>query len=115
MLNSGPTDALSVFIQIASFVSSFLAIAAGIIMSNVTKKFGNGILAYGFKSIAIGIIFIAAGIIIDSLATYVLVFKNQAVNITLLILKEGFFLVGAYIIVLGSKRTADKLETLIKK
>lgn len=100
--------------QIASFAASFSGIAAGIIMSNVTKKFGTGILAYGFRAIAIGIIFIGAGIITDAFATYMLVFNSPVINTILLILKEVFFVVGAYVIVIGSKKTADKLETLTK-
>lgn len=114
-MNSAPGDLLILLIQVGSFISSFAAIAAGIIMSNVTKKFSTGILAYGFKAIAIGIIFIAAGIITDFLVTYVLVFNSQAINTILLILKQAFFVVGTYIIVIGSKRTADKLETLTKQ
>lgn len=108
-------DLLGVLIQIASFMSSFAGIAAGIIMANVTKKFHTGILAYGYKATAIGIIFIAAGITTDALATYMLVFNSQAFNTALLIIKEAFFVVGTYIIVIGSKKTADKLETLTKQ
>lgn len=84
-------------------------------MSNVTKKFGQGILYYGFKSVAIGIILIAAGITTDSLATYLLVFRNPVLNTIFLVLKESLFVIGAYIIVIGSKRTADKMETLTKQ
>jgi len=116
MSNSAPGELLTLIIQIGSFISSFAAIAAGIIMSNVTKKFSSsGILAYGFKAIAVGIIFIAAGIITDFLATYMLAFNSYPINAILLILKEAFFVVGTYIIVIGSKRTADKLETLTKQ
>lgn len=116
MLNSAQTDILSVLIQIASFASSFAGIAAGIIMSNVTRKFGTGgILAHGSRSITIGIVFIAFGITTDSLANYMLVFNNPTINTILLILKEAFFVVGTYVIVIGSKRTADKLKTLTKQ
>lgn len=105
---------LAVLAQIASFAASFSGIAAGIIMANVTKKFGTGILAFGFKAIAIGIIFIGAGIITDAFATYILAFNKPVLNTILLILKEVFFVLGAYIIVIGSKKTADKLEALTK-
>lgn len=108
-------DLQNLLILIASFMASFSAIAAGLIMVNVTKKFKTGILSYGFKSVAIGIIFIAFGITIDSLGTYVLVFKDPVLDIVLLILKEASFVIGAYIIVIGSKRTADKLQTLTKQ
>lgn len=115
MLNSAPTNLLTVSIQIASFMASFAGIAAGAIMSNVSNKFHSGILAYGYKATAIGIIFIAAGIITDSLAIYVLSFNSQVINTILLILKEVFFVVGTYIIVIGNKKTADKLQTLTKQ
>lgn len=105
----------NLFILIASFVASFSAVAAGMIMVSVTKNFKTGILSYGFKSIAIGIIFVAFGIIIDSLGAYLLVFKNPNLNTLLLILKEASFVIGAYIIVIGSKRTADKMQTLTKQ
>lgn len=108
-------DLQNLLILIASFMASFSGIAAGVIMVGVTKKFKTGILSYGFKSVAIGIIFIALGITIDSLATYVLAFKNPTLDTTLLVLKEATFVIGAYIIVIGSKRTADKLQTLTKQ
>lgn len=108
-------DFRNLLILIASFMASFSAIAAGVIMVNVTKKFKTGILSYGFKSVAIGIIVIAFGITIDSLAAYVLVFKNSTLDTALLVLKETAFVIGAYIIVIGSKRTADKLQTLTKQ
>jgi len=111
----GDNDLQNLFILVASFIASFSGIAAGVIMVNVTKKFKTGILAYGFKSVAIGIIFIAFGITIDSLATYVSVFKNSTLDTVLLVLKEATFVIGAYIIVIGSKRTADKLQTLTKQ
>lgn len=96
-------------------MASFSAIAAGVIMVGVSKKFKTGILSYGFKSVAIGIILIAFGITIDSLSTYLLAFKNSTLDTILLILKEATFVIGAYIIVIGSKRTADKLQTLTKQ
>ena len=96
-------------------MSSFAAIAAGIIISRVTRKFGTGILASGFRSISIGVLFIAAGIITDSLSIYIMVFNNLALTAILLTIKEAFFVIGTYIIVIGSKRTGDKLETLTKQ
>jgi len=108
-------DLQNLFILIASFMASFASIASGVIMVDVTKKFKTGILSYGFKSVAIGIILIAFGITIDSLSVYVLVFKNPTLDTVLLILKEATFVIGAYIIVIGSKRTADKLQTLTKQ
>jgi len=108
-------DFRNLLILIASFMASFGGISAGVIMVNVTKKFKTGILSYGFKSVAIGIILVGFGITIDSLATYVLLFKNPTFDTVLLILKEAAFVIGAFIIVIGSKRTADKLQTLTKQ
>ena len=43
---------LTIIIEAASFVAALASIAAGLIMANVTKKFGTGILASGFKTIS---------------------------------------------------------------
>lgn len=105
---------LALIIQVGSFVSTFAAIAAGIIMSNVTKKFGTGMLSIGFKSVAIGIICLAAGILTDALGTYVTAFNNLGLSAIILTFKELLFVVGTYSIVIGSKKIADKLESLTK-
>jgi hypothetical protein len=107
---------LTIFIEGSSFISVLASIAAGIIMARVTKKFGTGILANGFKSIAIGIFFIAAGILVDSVESYLQVSGVTNINLTyiLLLAKAPLFIVGTYIIVIGSKKTGDKLESLTK-
>jgi hypothetical protein len=108
-------ESLSVLItQAGSFISAFAAVAAGLIMANVTKKFGTGILASGFKSISIGVFFIAAGIFIDAIQSYLLRSANLTIVTTVIIAKELLFVVGTYVIVIGSKKTVDKLETLTK-
>ncbi len=104
---------LTIIIQAGSFIAAFAAIAAGVIMSSVTKKFGTGILASGFKTISVGILFIAAGIILDAINSYLQISNNQVFAI-ILILKEALFVVGTYIIVIGSKKTGDNLESLTK-
>ncbi len=104
---------LTIIIQAGSFIAAFAAIAAGVIMSSVTKKFGTGILASGFKTISVGILFIAAGIILDAINSYLQISNNQ-VFAMILILKEALFVVGTYIIVIGSKKTGDNLESLTK-
>lgn len=108
-----PEKFLTIAIQAGSFIAAFAAIAAGVIMSNVTKKFGTGILASGFKSIAIGVFFIAGGIILDAAQVYVQ-FANQTVIVAIILAKEALFVAGTYVIVIGSKRTGDKLENLTK-
>jgi len=54
----------TILIEGISFVAAFAAVAAAFIMYEVTKKFGSGILASGFKSISAGVLFLALGIII---------------------------------------------------
>lgn len=104
---------LLIIIQGGSFIAIFAAIAAGVIMSGVTKKFGTGILASGFKTISVGVFVIAAGITLDSLNSYIQI-GNATISAGVLILKEALFVIGTYIIVIGSKKTGDKLESLTK-
>lgn len=105
---------VSTLVQGSSFVAAFAAITAGIIMFQVTKKFGTGILASGFKSISIGVVFIAIGIIIDAFASYIQIATQTTLPDAVLLVKVLFFVVGTYIIVIGSKKTGDKLEALTK-
>ena len=105
---------LSVIVQAGAFVSAFAAIAAGIIMARVTKKFGTGILASGFRTISFGIILIAIGIVFDAAQVYFDSIDNPHIMTIIIGLREIFFVAGTYIIVIGSKRTGDKLETLTK-
>lgn len=104
---------LTIIVQSGSFIAAFAAISAGVIMSSVTKKFGTGILASGFKTISMGVFFIAAGIIIDAINSYIQINSNVILTVVL-ILKEAFFVIGTYIIVVGSKKTGDKIESLTK-
>jgi len=104
---------LSIIAQAGAFISVFAAISAGIIMAKVTKKFGTGILASGFKTISVGIFLIALGIIFDAAQIYFNMLNSDLI-VVLIGLKVIFFLIGTYIIVIGSKRTADKLENLTK-
>ncbi|MCL5114124.1 MAG: hypothetical protein M1372_03135 [Patescibacteria group bacterium] len=103
-----------ILIQTGAFISAFAGITAGIVMANVTKKFGTGILASGFKSIAIGVILIALGIITDAIQAYFQNYNNLTFITILISVKEILFVAGTYIIVIGSKKTGDKLENLIK-
>ena len=110
---------LTVLVEAGSFMSAFAAIAAGIVMANVTKKFGTGILASGFKTNSWGVFFIALGIIIDAGSSYLIVSNYVSllpgiVIIGMLLAKEVCFLIGTYVIVIGSKKTGDKLESLMK-
>ncbi len=104
---------LQIIIQTGSFIAAFASVAAGVIMASVTKKFGSGILASGFKSISIGVFFISGGILLDALNSYLQISNNIELTIVLVI-KEIFFVAGTYTIVIGSKKTGDKLESLTK-
>lgn len=104
----------TILVEGVSFIAAFAAIAAAMIMYQVTKKFGTGILASGFKSISAGVLFLALGIIIDALNSYFLLSYNNIFSALVFLIKGMCFVVGTYIIVIGSKRTADKLESLTK-
>lgn len=110
---------LTILVEAGSFMSAFAAIAAGIVMASVTKKFGTGLMASGFKTNSMGVFFIALGIIIDALNSYLTVSNYTSllppfVGIAILLAKEACFVIGTYIIVIGSKKTGDKLESLMK-
>lgn len=105
---------LPVLIEAASFISAFAAIAAGIIMAKFLRKFVTGILATGFKTIGIGIFVIAIGIIIDAAEIYIQAMNSPTSLSPLLVLRQIFFVIGTYIIVIGSKGMGDKLEELSK-
>jgi hypothetical protein len=108
------TKLLTIIIEAGALISTFAAIAAGILMFRVKKHFGTGILAAGFKSISIGVLFIAGGILLDSIQSYIGLAQMDEVASVLMIVKDILFVVGTYIIVIGSKKTGDKLESLTK-
>lgn len=108
---------ITVFIEAGALISAFAAIVAAIIMSRVTKKFGTGILASGFKVISFGVFFIAIGILVDAVQSYLQTSNFEPIEqyITIFMAaKLTLFVIGTYIIVIGSKKTGDKLESLTK-
>lgn len=107
------TKLLPVLIEAASFISAFAAIAAAIIMAKFIRKFVSGILATGFRTIGIGIFIVALAIIIDAVELYIQALNNPGLSV-LLIIRQILFVLGAYIIVIGSKSMGDKLEMLSK-
>jgi hypothetical protein len=118
MLNTAQLPLLTILIQAGSFIAAFAAITAGVLMFSVTKKFGTGILASGFKRISIGVLLIAVGIIIDSVQSYLLqsplLSDNQTLTVGIILSKDILFILGTFIIVIGTKSTGDKLESLTK-
>lgn len=105
---------LPVLIETASFISAFAAIVASIIMARFLRRFVTGILAMGFKTIGIGIFVVAVGIIIDAVEIYVQAINSPTTLNILLVIRQIFFVIGTYIIVIGSKSMGDKLEVLSK-
>ena len=83
-------------------------------MARFIKKFATGILATGFKTIGIGIFVLALGIIVDAININIQTLESPQILITLLVIKQVFFVVGSYIIVIGSKNMGDKLEMMSK-
>lgn len=109
---SSPSFAL--LIEGFLFVSAFAALTAAIIMYQVKEKSGVGILSRGFRSIARGVFFIALGIITDALISYSQISGVTVVFLASHVLKGVLFVIGTYIIVIGSKRTVERLEALMK-
>lgn len=105
---------LTLLIEATSFVSAFAAIAAAIIMTKFLRKFVTGILGNGFKTIGIGIFIIALAIIIDALTIYIQSVISPILFTILLMTRQILFVVGTYVIVIGSKSMGDKLEVLSK-
>lgn len=106
-------NVLTLIIQVGSLVAAIAAVILGVIMANVTKKFGTGILASGFTSISLGVFLIAGGIIIDALTAFLQI-SDLVVMVIILLFKYTFFITGTYLIVISSKKTSDKLESLTK-
>ena len=108
------TRLLPVIIEAASFISAFAAIAAAIIMAKFIRKFVTGILATGFKTIGVGIFILALGIIIDAVDIYMQALRSSTSLSILLVIKQILFVIGTFVIVIGSKSMGDKLEILSK-
>ncbi|MBI2031758.1 MAG: hypothetical protein HYT08_04055 [Candidatus Levybacteria bacterium] len=104
---------LFILIEAVSFISVFAGIAAAIIMLRINKRFGTGILASGFKTVALGIGLIAIGIIFDAFQVYFQTIFNLSYSPFFIAVKEILFLLGTYTIVIGSKKTGDNLESLV--
>lgn len=105
---------ITILVQVASFIAAAAAIFGAVIMFQVTKKFGTGILASGFRNIASGVLFIALGIIIDALTSSLFILSDSVYTGLLFLIKAGCFVTGTYMIVIASKKTADGLENITK-
>ncbi len=110
---------INILIESGSFIAAFAALSAGVVMAELTRKFGTGILADGFRKNSIGVFCIGLGIVIDAANSYLQInnfysFLPNYAPLILLAIKEIFFVLGTYIIVIGSKKTGDSIESLIK-
>jgi len=104
----------STFIEVVSLVAALAAIIATIITSQFLNKFATGILAMGFKTIGIGIGIIALGIVIDTIQIYIQIASNSSALSLLLIVRQIFFVLGTYVIIIGSKNMGNRLSELSK-
>lgn len=92
-----------VLIEAASFIAAFAAIAAAIIIARTISKFSTENLTMGFRTVGIGIFILALGIVIDAVNTYIQPLQIPEAPSILLIVRQMFFVIGAYIILIGSK------------
>lgn len=97
-------------IEIAAVVSALAGISAAVLMKKITKHFGTGIIATGYRYIAGGVALIGLAMIIESAIEYLQI-RTQL----LILVKEILLVLGTYIIVVGTKITADKLDNLTGK
>ena len=104
----------STLIEVVSLIAALSAIIATIITSQFLNKFATGILAMGFKTIGIGIGIIALGIVIDTIQIYIQITSNSSALSLLLIVRQIFFVLGTYIIIIGSKNMGNRLAELSK-
>lgn len=93
--------------EIAAFLSAFAGIVAALVMLQVTRKFGTGLVASGYRYIAFGVLFIGIAMVIDAIS---LVLGLQGDLIPLV--RTMLLAIGTYVIVIGTKNTADRLEKL---
>lgn len=97
-------------IEAAAVISALAGISAAIIMKRVTDHFGTGIIATGYRFTAGGVAIIGLAMLLESVIEYL-----QIRLPILTLVKEIFLVLGTYIIVAGTKLTADKLESLTSK
>ena len=104
----------TILVEGAAFTAAAAGVVAAMVMYQITQKFGSGILAYGFKVIAAGVLFLSLGMIIDALLSYFVITSNNIYSALVFIIKAACFVAGTYIIVIGTKKTAYRLEKLTK-
>lgn len=96
-------------LNVSSFFSALVGVAAAVVMFSVVRKFGRGVVADGFRHVMIGVFFVAGAMFIDAFVRYYEWYPETG-----RIIKEVLLVIGMYTIVIGAKTTADKLEQLQK-
>lgn len=106
-MNFADLFTLPKLIEMAAIISALAGISAALIMKKVTRHFGTGIVATGYRFTAGGVAFIGLAMFIESIIQYL-----QLSLPILTLAKEILLVAGTYIIVIGTKLTADKLDNL---
>lgn len=106
------TDFLTLekIIEIAAVISVLAGISATIIMKKITSHFGTGIVATGYRYTAGGVAMISLAVLIEAVLKFLQI-QEGIFTLT----KEIVLVLGTYIIVIGTKLTADKLDNLTGK
>lgn len=94
-------------IELGAFLSAAAGIVAALIIFDLTKKFGAGIVATGFRYTAWGVTIIGTALLLEGILQFI---QIRIPGLTLI--KEILLLLGTYTIVIGTKLTADRLEDL---
>jgi len=101
---------MTILVDGALFVAAFAAIVGAVIMYKINKRLTGQATASGFKNISVGVLFIALGIGIDAVNSYIMMSYNNFYSLLIFMVKGACFVIGTYIIVIASKQTSDKLE-----
>ena len=110
LINLADFWTLEKLIEVVTVISALAGISAAIIMRKITTHFGTGIVATGYRWTALGVAIIGLSMFVESGLQYL-----QIQVKILILLKEILLLSGTYIIVSGTKITADKLDNLTGK
>jgi len=105
------TELIPILIQGIPFIAVFAGLAVVIIMYRISHKFAGGIVAEGFRYLVVGLLFITLGILLDAFSSYFMM--NNELSLVYLISKGLLFVVGMYVIVVGSKKMSDALDTIL--
>ena len=103
---------LSLLLFAAAPLAAITAVIASVMMVSIRRKFGTGMLAAGFRTIATGVFCITAGICIEAVS--ILLQLHDPIGPVLTLVHYALLAIGIYVIVSGSKNTGDRLESMTK-